>query len=310
MRIDWRAKAMTQKALSAVPGGHRINSWLQRAVGGLRDFESNVDGKFSSDWLVMVSAMRKQGKDPSGLSYVEVGTGWYPTLPVCFFLAGARSCVTFDISRLVDEDLTRRMLRRLERHLPSIATASGRPLEHVQADYNLLCSATNIDELLSRARIEYRAPADAGDNGLSPGSVDVCFSNSVLEHITPDALDRIFSDTRRVLRLDGLAIHSVNCGDHYAYFDPRITAINYLAFTESQWRFWNSSLHYQNRLRPRDFLSRARRAGFRIVHAAVRPQPDLLAQLPHLRIAPEFRHYPPEELCATTVDFIAEPAQQ
>ena len=32
----------------------------------------------------------------------------------------------------------------------------------------------------------------------------------------------------RVLRPGGLSIHSVNCADHYAYFDHNVSPINYL----------------------------------------------------------------------------------
>ena len=156
-----------------------------------------------------------------------------------------------------------------------------------------------------RARIEYHAPADASSTGLPGASVDVVFSNSVLEHIPGDVLLAIMRESARVLRPGGLAVHGVNCGDHYAYADRRVTPINYLSFSEREWSFWNNDLQYQNRLRSRDFLQIAAQAGLETILAKQSPRPELLAMLPRMKIAPEFHKYPPVELASTSIDFVA-----
>jgi SAM-dependent methyltransferase len=141
---------------------------------------------------------------------------------------------------------------------------------------------------------------------LPDAAVDIIFSNSVLEHIAADLLPAMMQESRRVLRPGGLAIHSANCGDHYAYFDRHITPINYLTYTADQWRFWNNRLLHQNRLRPQDFIEAAEAAGLDVVLRKFKPRPDLLEALPRLNIAPEFLAYPPEQLCTTSVDFVAQ----
>jgi SAM-dependent methyltransferase len=283
-----------------------LNDRLQAVVGDLRNFENNVDKKVVSDWCVLARHVAELDRPLQHLDYLEVGTGWYPTLPICYFLAGARRCLTFDIHRYLNAGWTFRMLRRLEAHLPAIAASSSRPLQEVEADYSTLKTADNLDELLHRARIEYHAPADAAVSGLPPASVDVVFSNSVLEHVPPDAIRLLMAESRRVLRPGGLSIHSANCGDHYAYFDRSITAINYLTYTSEEWRFWDNSLLYQNRLRPQDFLEIAQGAGLKVVLSKFRPRPELLAILPTLKITPEFAQYPPEQLASTSIDFVGQ----
>jgi hypothetical protein len=116
----------------------------------------------------------------------------------------------------------------------------------------------------------------------------------------------IFAESRRILRPGGLAIHSANCGDHYAYFDSGINAMNYLTYTSENWRFWDNSLLYQNRMRPQDFLELAERVGLNVILSIFRPRPELLESLPQMNIAPEFRRYAPEQLASTSVDFVAE----
>lgn len=304
--MNWRVKGLLQKTLSVLPGGTNINDLLQTTVGTLRNFEANVDRKVIDDWCVLASHMTELGRPLENLDYFEIGTGWYPTLPVCYALANAKSCQTFDISRHLRENWTFRMLRRIECHLPAIAVSSQRTLSEVEGEYHALLRATTIDQLLHRSRVHYHAPADATDCGLPDASIDVVFSNSVFEHVTPYTLTRIMSESIRILRPGGIVIHSVNCGDHYAYFDPRITAMNYLTYDEDRWRFWNSSLLYQNRMRPCDFLEAAERAGFALLLVKQRPRPELLNVLPKLKIVPEFDHYAPEQLATTSIDFVAE----
>ena len=304
--MNWLVKGVVQGVLSRLPGGSAINNFLQTTLGNLRDFEANVDAKVVDDWLVLVENMQALGVNLQNLDYVEVGTGWFPALPLCFWLAGARSCRTFDVTRHLNPKMTFRALGRLEHHLPAIAEASRRTLPEVQSAYALLCNATTVEELLRAARIEYLAPRDAVDSGLSESSVDVVFSNSVLEHVPADAILRIMHESRRILRSGGLAIHSVNCGDHYAYFDHSITPANYLIYSGKQWSKWNNRLLYQNRLRPRDFLDLAEQSGLRVVLAKSKPNPELLYVLQTLAIAPEFRHYPLEQLASTSIGFVAQ----
>ncbi|MBZ5595219.1 MAG: class I SAM-dependent methyltransferase [Acidobacteriia bacterium] len=290
--------------MSGIPGGIALNDALQKTIGGLSNFEANIDMKVIQDWLVFMRHLKNLNIDPQGLDYFEVGTGWYPTLPFCFSLAGARRVLTYDLNRHVRPNWTFRMLQCLEKHLPAIAAASNRPIEDVWRDYRKLRLETKLNTLLAAARIEYRAPADAGSTGLPDGCTDVVYSNSVLEHVLAADIPRLMREARRLLRLNGIAIHSANCGDHYAYFDRDITAINYLAYSDGAWAFWQNRLLYQNRLRPEDFARIATQAGFIMRHCYFTPKQHLIDALPSIRIAPEFQHYSPEQVCSTSVDLL------
>jgi SAM-dependent methyltransferase len=303
--MDWRIKGVVQKGLSSVHGGPWLNDLLQRTMGLRRDVGHEISSKVHDDWIVLLDHLAELGIDPKGLVYMEIGTGWHPVLPICYALSGARLCHTYDLTRHLDADYTRRTLAALEAHLPAIARAGRRPVAEVEAEYASLRDATSLDHMLGRARIEYHAPADAACTSLAGESVDVVYSNNVLEHVPPEAILRMMRESLRVLRPGGHAVHCVNCGDHYAYFDRSITQINYLSFTERQWAFWNNGLLYQNRLRPRDLLEIAERAGLEIVLERHRPDPRLLQQLAGMRIAPEFRRYPPEQLASTSIAIVA-----
>jgi SAM-dependent methyltransferase len=303
--MNWRVKGLAQKALSITPGGVRVNDLLQRRLGGLRDFRRHVTSKVVDDWTVLASYMNELGVGLDGLRYVEIGTGWFPTLPVCYALVGAREVVTFDLTRHLDAHQSFKMVAVLYPLLERIAVAGGRTLSEVQSQYAEISSAATLDELLQLARIDYHAPADAASSGLPDESVDVVFSNSVLEHVPGPDIARMMDESHRILRRGGLAIHCANCGDHYAYFDRMITPINYLTYSGRQWKFWNNRLLYQNRLRPIDFIQLAEEAGLEVILRKTQPRAELLALLPQMKVASEFIPYPAEELCCTSVGFAA-----
>lgn len=305
--MNWRVKGIVQKILALAPGGGRVNDWLQTALGDLRDFEGNVDRKLTGDWAGILAYLGEVGAEVEGRTILEIGTGWYPTLPVAFHLAGAGAIHTFDVVRHLDERKSFRMLRRLGRHLDLIAERGHVPRTAVEERYRRLLATRNLSQLLDAASIRYHAPADAASTGLPAASIDMVFSNSVLEHVPPAAIRLLLAENRRILRPGGWAVHCVACNDHYAHFDRSISFINFLRFNERQWWWWNNRLNYQNRLRAPDFLRLAEEQELRVVFEARAVRPGTREALKTLPLAPEFRHYSPEDLVATTVDFVAVP---
>jgi SAM-dependent methyltransferase len=259
------------------------------------------------DWVVLARQLRALRVPLEGAVLVEVGTGPLPVLPLCFALVGVRACHTFDVARHLDARLTRRALARLHTHLARIAEEADVDADRVRQRYAVLAPLDDVPAMLARAGLRYHAPADAARTPLASRSADVVFSNRVLEHVPRVAIADILRESARILKPDGVSLHSVNCSDHYARFDRSITPINYLRYSDAEWARWNNRILYQNRLRPNDFLQIAHGAGLRIVFSRFTPKRRLLDLLPTLEIAEQFRAYPPAQLCATSLDFAARP---
>lgn len=303
--MNWRIKGIIQGVLSRIPGGQRLNDYFQETLGGRRNLASHVDAKFEKDWLVTCSLLRELHVPIRDARLMEIGTGWLPVFPLCFSLAGTSTCTTYDLSRHLRVDSVAALLEQIQRHVPAIAAAAGETPDRVLQRLAVLADSASPEEMLSRAGIRYRAPADAARTGMPDASIDIAFSNSVLEHVTVADLDRLFREMHRVVRPGGIILHGVNCGDHYAYFDRSISQLHYLKFSAASWKKWNNDLQYQNRLRPADFLEASARAGFRLLLRRSRPRFDLLDALPEREIAPEFLRYSRDDLCTTSLDFAA-----
>lgn len=299
-------KGTIQKLLGVIPGGDRIQTVLRRRAGGLADFDEECDSKVA-DWLLMMGHLKTSGLDIAGAKLLEIGTGWYPTFPLCLYLAGAGRVLTLDLTRHLDSKLLLRLVDRLSVHIDAIAGVSGRHdgeiFEQLAELSRALHKKTPLD-VATQGVVEYRAPADATVTGLAAGSVDAVFSNSVLEHVPPDVIDKLFAEALRILVPGGRMFHSVDCGDHYSYVDRSINQLHYLQFSDEAWQWWNNKFLYQNRLRAVDYIEKAKQAGFTIELDTSKVREERLEQLKSIPVAPKFAHYTRDQLAITTVDFI------
>lgn len=304
--MDWRVKGGIQKVLGRVPFGERLHYELQKRAGGLREFDRELTAKIE-DWRLMVTHLRSVDLPVAGNRFLEMGTGWYPTFPFCLYLTGAKSVITVDLNRYLKPELTLRMTAALARFTPMLAMATGRPEPQIAEDQRKLEAAIRRGASLEEATggvVAYRAPSDASATGLPESSLDVVFSNSVLEHVPGGVIERCLGETDRILRPGGVVFHSVNCGDHYAYADRSIHQLNYLQFSDADWQAWNNEFLYQNRLRAIDFIDMTRKAGFMIELDTSRPHPKRLQQLETIKVHPQFARYSREQLAITSIDLI------
>jgi SAM-dependent methyltransferase len=305
--MHWRIKGLAQKALGVMPAGDKLHYRMQRSFGGLQDFSRELAVKVE-DWRIMIGHLRSAGVVMDRTRFFEIGTGWYPTFPFALYLAGARRVTTYDLTRHLQMDLARRAVAELGGFLDAIAVTSGAAPSVVRQRHQRLQAAIQDSQDLGGITdgvILYAAPADATRTALADGEVDVVFSNSVLEHVPPDAIAAMYQESKRILAPGGIMFHSVNCGDHYAYVDNKVHQLNYLRYSDRQWKFWDNAFLYQNRMRAHEFVERAAAMGYAIELDTSTARPQRLDQLAAMKVDARFAGVPPEKLCITSVDFIA-----
>ncbi len=148
-------------------------------------------------------------------------------------------------------------------------------------DFKLVDSArkklSKINNLRSKVRIKnikdlenfgihYIAPYNATKIHLPDKSLDACVSTNTLEHIPKDHIIEIFSELYRKIKDDGIVSLLIDYSDHYAHTDNNISLLNYLRFTNHQWKKYNHKFHYQNRLRHYEYINIFEKIGFKAIH--------------------------------------------
>jgi hypothetical protein len=118
---------------------------------------------------------------------------------------------------------------------------------------------------LNNYAIDYRAPYDASNTDLRSKSIDACISTNTLEHIPKESIKDIFLELFRILKDTGVVSTIIDYSDHYAHTDSTITLLNYLNFSEYEWKEHNHRCHYQNRLRHNDYKLIFLYCGFEII---------------------------------------------
>ena len=130
--------------------------------------------------------------------------------------------------------------------------------------------AGSRDVLLQHLGAAHRVTRSMERSSVSTGSVDLFYSNSVLQFMEPRDLKTLVREARRFLKPSGRCFHVVDCRDSHSQHDVRIPRLAYLAWPEPVWNLLTSRhLNYQNRWRMPQFVTLFEKADFtvRVVHS-------------------------------------------
>lgn len=284
--MKWLAKAGLQKLFSALPQGQRLNYLLQRHLTHGLPRPAKVMTEYFANAVQYLRATRLWGSLPQEPRRAyEFGAGQDLATALALYALGVRRQVLVDLRPLAQWELLARALADLRAQEPLLRALAGRDLRPWPTR-----APNGTAELARTMGINYHAPADARATGLEAASFDLVSSSHVLEHVPARDLPAVLTECRRLVSPQGVVCHLWNMQDHYAKFDPSISAYNFLTLDRARWGLVNSSLHYQNRLRLPDYLALFREAGLRLVYQQVwwpsREDLTLLARLP---LAAEFR---------------------
>lgn len=302
----WWLKAAAQGALAALPGAarleHRLRGWSTDEL---------TEDYFNTKWNHVTAHTRAATGDPdgdlTGRRVVELGTGWFPIVPLGLALRGA-DVVTIDLTRHLDPHRVALVLRMLLRRADTgeIAVLDGPRLtaaREVAEEAGGLSVASSLESLGVRPAL-----GDARDLSGLPEThgADLLVSNNTLEHIPGDVLEGILREFHRVGGPGARMSHYIDLADHYAAVDPAIGEFNFLTLSPRRWRLVNNRLHYQNRLRIQDYRALHERSGWRLVrqHCIRRDA----AELEGLALVPPFDGMRPKDLRVVKAHLVSERA--
>lgn len=296
--MKWLVKAMVQKVLSGLPGGDGLNYLMQRRItGGLPRSPQELLEKFDAALSHYQAALEYGGSAPA--RSFEIGPGWELAVPLCLYMLGVERQVLADLRPLLKPELLAHAAGFYLAEHDALERRAGRELRRLPGE---ALTPAGLEAL----GISYRAPLDASQSGLAPGSIDLVHSTQVLEHVPPEALIPLMTECARVVSPDGVVSHTIDLADHYMHFDSACPPYNFLCYGQRVWNLLNSGLHYQNRLRLSDYLSAMQKAGLELVSQDLcQPTTAQLTCLQQMPLDQRFKSYAPDDLAVLGAHLVA-----
>ena len=293
---NWLIKSAIHRTISWLPNSQFWNGLFQKWITKSTTLTPKMFEDKLRECARLLGGFTTFSPGARDFTVLEIGTGWFPTIPAGLFLCGAREIWTTDIDPLLSRERLARMLElyrgvhergQLAKLLPGLIP------ERVSALLALSGQAGTPAELLEKINIHVLV-RDARETRLPAGSIDFFFSSGVLEYIPVPVLQGILAEARRLASPRFVTTHRLNLVDQYSYFDSAITPFNFLKFSPAQWHWANSPLIWQNRLRISDFRRLFQEAGFEILREE--NESGSAEDLRKVRLSPEFQGHAEADL--------------
>lgn len=300
-KLGYYAKHAAQKALGLVPRGFVVQELAKRATG--RWARVAAEPYIRSTLQSKIARLNAAGVPPPR-AVVEQGTGWLGLDLVLFHLAGADRITTYDTRPWLRRNLLRRNADVLA-SCPEIVKR-WRGTDPARVDERAGRIRDVLDDpwpaLLEHLGVRVRVTRSMDRSELEPASVDLFYSDSVLQFTDPGDIATLVRAARRFLKPSGRSFHVIECVDLHARNDPRIPRLAYLAYPDLIWCLMTSKyLNYQNRLRMPEFAEIFRREGLPSrVDCSVVSAEDLEYARRHLAHDRRFDRMRPEETAVSS----------
>lgn len=304
----WKQKAIVQKVISYLPFSQTINYFFQKYVTKGVQLSDEYFYDRLGHGRDHVKSYQQYSGNTVPQTCLEIGTGWYPIVPVCFFLVGAKAIYSVDISLLTSKArLQATLLKFVEsynsgqlKHFITILPDRFEVLVKILSNYDQF----SLNEALDRLNITYLI-GDAKKLFLPDNSIDLINSNNTFEHIYPEFLIPILEEFRRVVKKQsGVMSHFIDMSDHFAHFDKSITIYNFLQFSDKQWKWIDNSIQSQNRMRMYDYKQIFSNLKIPITSESFRP--GSIQELQTISLADRFMGHSFEEIAKSHCHFVSD----
>jgi len=309
MISKWKLKAVVQKIISFLPYPEKINFIFQKHITNGVILTDEHFGYKIQHAIDHVNYLQKHSEKQHKNIVLELGTGWYPIIPIWFYLNDVGNVISVDIHNWMNGERLYLVIKklfewrrkgRLPDHFKNINERKWMNLSHVYhcpSDYDM----DQINVIIGLECILQ----DARKLDLADDSVDFICSNNTLEHISREYLQSIFHEFLRVLKPSGVMSHFIDCSDHFAHFDKSITIYNFLKFSERNWKLIDNKIQPQNRMRFVDYKRMYSELGIPISDEKITSGD--LDMLRKVDINEEFADYTEQELAVSHAYIVSQP---
>lgn len=270
-RIPWWGKVVAKLVLARLPVPYERWRRLRLFQHGFMLDAGYAERVFDGHFRPVASEV------PAGFTVAELGPGDSLATALLAWRAGASRVWLVDAGRFA-----------------GLEVAQYRPLLERCAPE--LCDVSSVDELLARCHATYLTAGLASLREMPSASVDLWFSQAVLEHVVLDEFEETARQMFRTQVPGGRASHRIDLQDHLQH------SLHSLRFSPRLWesRAFRTSGFYTNRLRPTQILTAFERAGYRVVECRTDRWPEV--PVPRTAMHERFARLPDEELLVKGLD--------
>lgn len=283
--MDWRLKVLRQAVLARMPFGSSLRR-IKRQLFGYEPDRENLRCTLSN-FDQMSGALDAIGRSFKGTVVLEIGSGWFPTIPIMLALGGARRVLMSDLTVHMDDVTFSATLRFLQDTMPMDSR---------------LRTVTQFSDL----PLTYLAPFDV--QAIPDGSIDLIVSRTVLEHISEQDLKHLMSALRPKLALNGLMVHLIDHSDHLEHTDKSISKINFLTWPKRKHALINFlTREGENRLRHHEYQRVFEALGYQIVSTAIEIHELTRESAKTLPLVAPFSTMSPDQLAVLSSIYVLSP---
>jgi SAM-dependent methyltransferase len=282
--MNWAFKIAAKVLLSRVPLSYRAF----RRLGMFRHGRMNKPAYAEAVFFEHVE--RVGGPDAlEGKVCLELGPGDSLASAILARALGARGIYLVDVGNFAETDVS------VYHAIIEDLREKGYPV----AD---LVGIADIPDLLARANATYLTDGVSSLASIPDKSVDVIWSQAVLEHVRRHQVPEVLRHMRRIITPSGVMSHRIDYKDHLG------GSLNNLRFPEKLWEseFMARSGFYTNRIRNAKFMRLFEEAGFELTE--IQPGRWHALPLPRDKMVAPYRNLADDDLLTKHVNAVAVPA--
>lgn len=289
--MNFKIKCQIQKIISLLPNNEKVAYFFSRYISkNLKPNNNRFLLKVNEGFNHLQNFNQFNQLEKNTYNYYEFGAGWTLTIPIVMSRMGYKvNCV--DIRKLLVPELIYDSINKFKLNENDLPTFVNTLPSHIDKNKNILI---NIRELFN---INYQAPKDARNTGFPEYHFDFISSTLSLNFIPTSDVKKILKECFKILKKGAVMSVTIDYQDNWSYVDSNICGYNFLSFSEQEWKKYNPSINYQNRLRHKDYLTILKEIGFTIVKEKTRdPEVPDIEKLKTLNIHSDFKNYSLVEL--------------
>ena len=228
-QINWKLKALLYKVFETFKLNKTLY-FIQRHITGRAKIQFT---KLDPHWERHANSI--QEKNCNSILEVGAGKSLEQNIFFSYYFENSKFQKVIDINNMINFELCNE--------------ASHRIAKLLNKDFK--GQIKNNQDLINNYNINYEAPCKLED--IKEERFDICTSTASLEHFSREDLNLFLKQIKIVLKKNGFVSSVIDYSDHYSHTDKNISPLNFLKYSEKNWKKYNNNYLYQNRLRHNDY---------------------------------------------------------